>query len=46
MLKKDKNIRPVLVRKSEGKRSVKRPRHGWKENIRMGLKGMRSEYVN
>jgi hypothetical protein len=38
-----RNAYKLLVGKPEGKRSLGRPRHSWKDNIRMGLKEMRWE---
>jgi len=35
-----KGIYRVLVEKSEGKRSLGRPRHRWEDNIRMDLQGV------
>jgi hypothetical protein len=33
----EKNVYRLLVRKSEGKRPLGRPRHGWMDNIKMDL---------
>jgi len=33
-----RNAYKSLVRKSEGKRPLRRPRHGWEDNIRMVLR--------
>jgi hypothetical protein len=31
------NSYKILVRKPEGKRPLRRPKHGWEDNIRMEL---------
>jgi len=36
----------VLVGKPEGRRSLGRPRHRWKDNIRMDLREVRCRYVD
>jgi hypothetical protein len=33
-----RNVYKILVRKPEGKRPLKRPRHIWEDNIRMDLR--------
>jgi hypothetical protein len=33
-----RNAFKILVRKSEGKRSLGRPRHRWKDNIKINIK--------
>jgi hypothetical protein len=33
-----KNAYRILVGKPEGKRPLRRPRHGWVDNINMGLR--------
>jgi hypothetical protein len=33
-----RNAYRILVRKSEGRRSLGRPRHGWVNNIKMDLR--------
>jgi hypothetical protein len=35
----------ILVRKSEGKRPLGRPRYRWEDNIKMNLREMRLEVV-
>jgi hypothetical protein len=35
-----RGVYSVLVGKSEGKRPLGRPRHRWKDNIKMDLKAM------
>jgi hypothetical protein len=35
-----KGINRVLVGKPEGKRPLGRPRHKWKDNIKMDLQGL------
>jgi hypothetical protein len=34
----DENVYRILVRKSEGKRPLGRPRHRWVDNIKMDLR--------
>jgi hypothetical protein len=34
------NSYKLLVRKLEGKRPLRRPRHGWENNIRMNVRDM------
>jgi hypothetical protein len=34
---KERGVHRVLVRKPEGKRPLGRPRHRWKDNIKMDL---------
>jgi len=41
-----RNAENILVVKSEGKRSLGRPRHRWKDNIRIHLREMEWEDVN
>jgi len=43
---KMRNWYKVLVGKPEGKRSLRRPRHGWKDNIRTDLKDIFLEVVD
>jgi hypothetical protein len=35
------NAYKIFVGKSEGKRSLRRPRHRWEDNIRMDLREIR-----
>jgi hypothetical protein len=35
---KKENVFKVLVGKPEGNRELKRPRHGWENNIKTGMK--------
>jgi hypothetical protein len=35
-----RNAYKILVRRPEGKRPLKRPRHRWKDNIRVKMCGM------
>jgi hypothetical protein len=37
---KMRNAYKILVRKPEGMRSLRRPRHRWEDNIRMDLREM------
>jgi hypothetical protein len=39
-MKEMRNPYSILVRPSEEKRQFRRPRHRWKDNIRMDLKGI------
>jgi hypothetical protein len=41
-----RNVYKILVRKSEGKRPFGRPKHRWKDNIRMDLKEIGWESVD
>jgi hypothetical protein len=41
-----KNAYKILVRKPEGKRLLKRPRHRWEDNIRTDLKEIGCEGVD
>jgi len=41
-----RNAYKILVRKSEGKRPLGRPRHRWKDNIIMDLREIGWECVN
>jgi hypothetical protein len=36
----------ILVRKSEGKRALRRPRHRWEDNIRMDFREIMWEDVD
>jgi hypothetical protein len=40
-----RNAHIILVRKSEGKRPLRRPRHRWEDNIRIDLRKIRWEGV-
>jgi len=40
-----RNAYKILVGKSEGKRPLRRPRHGWEDNIRMDLRRIWCECV-
>ena len=40
-----RGIYRVLVRKSEGKRPLGRPRHGWKDDIKMDLQEVGREWT-
>jgi hypothetical protein len=37
-----RNVYKILVGNPEGKRPLRRPRHGWEDNIKMNLKELRS----
>jgi hypothetical protein len=41
-----RNVYKILVRKPEGKRPLRRPRHGWKDNIRIDLREREWEDVD
>jgi hypothetical protein len=41
-----RNVHKILVGKREGKRPHGRPRHRWKDNIRMDLGGIRWKDVD
>jgi hypothetical protein len=41
-----RNVYTILVRKPEGKRPLRRLRHGWEENITMGLREIWWESVD
>jgi hypothetical protein len=41
-----KNIHRILVRKTEGKRPLRRPRRRWENNIRMGIREVEWEGVD
>jgi hypothetical protein len=43
---KMRNVYKILVRKCEGKRPLGRHRHGWEDNIRMGLREIGWEYMD
>jgi hypothetical protein len=40
-----RNVHETFVGKSEGKRSLGRPRHRWEDNIKMGLREIGYEFV-
>jgi hypothetical protein len=41
-----RNTYKILVRKPEGMRTIRRPRHRWDDNIRMDLRKIRWEGVD
>jgi hypothetical protein len=41
-----RNVYKVLVRRPEGKRSLERPRHMWKNNIKIDFKEIWWEVVD
>jgi hypothetical protein len=40
------NAFKVLVGKPEGNRQLERPRHGWENNIKTGLKELKSKGID